>query len=237
MMIPMISMPIPMTSKMKIMMNNTTTTKKMKPRTNLNNTNKLRINSNKLTGLEIKDIIQDARININMQEQNNNANEQQLEQPAEHQEAPEESTRRLTPETRPIERLEPQMSGKSYVKQQKKVIFESDADLQLGYCHNLITQDEPDEDQSKEYSPSNTMLMARLIYDLNTRIVREGASFAQQYLLNKGLKIFGQKRGEASKKEMDQLHQRSCFIPMSIAKMTQIEWRKAQQALMFLGEK
>jgi hypothetical protein len=81
------------------------------------------------------------------------------------------------------------------------------------------------------------MLMARLIYDLNTRIVREGASFAQQYLLNKGLKIFRQKGQDASKKKMDQLHQRSCFTPKSIAEMTQIERRKAQQALMFLGEK
>jgi hypothetical protein len=81
--------------------------------------------------------------------------------------------------------------------------------------------------------------MARLIYDLNTRIVREGASFAQQYLLNKGLKIFRQKGQDASKKEMDQLHRRSCFTPKSIAEMTQMERRKAQQqqALMFLGEK
>jgi hypothetical protein len=79
--------------------------------------------------------------------------------------------------------------------------------------------------------------MARLIYDLNTRVVREGVSFAQQYLLKKGLKIFGQKGRDASKKEMDQLHRRSCFTPKSIAKMTQIERRKAQQALMFLGEK
>jgi hypothetical protein len=65
--------------------------------------------------------------------------------------------------------------------------------IALEYHHNLITQNEPDEGQSKEYSPSDAMLMARLIYDLNTRVVREGASFAQQYLLNKGLKIFGQK--------------------------------------------
>jgi hypothetical protein len=61
--------------------------------------------------------------------------------------------------------------------------------------------------------------------------------FAQQYLLNKGLKIFGQKGRDASKKEMDQLHRRSCFTPKAIADMTQIEQRKAQQALMFLGEK
>jgi hypothetical protein len=85
------------------------------------------------------------------------------------------------------------MSCKSYMQEQKKVSFESDADLELEYHHNLITHNEPDEGQRKEYSPSDAMLMARLIYDLNTRVVREGASFAQQYLLNKGLTIFGQK--------------------------------------------
>jgi hypothetical protein len=81
------------------------------------------------------------------------------------------------------------------------------------------------------------MLMARLIYDLNNKVVREGASFAQQYLLNKGLKVFGQKGHDASMKEMDEVHRRSCFTPVSIKKMTQAEQRKAQQALMFLGEK
>jgi hypothetical protein len=62
---------------------------------------------------------------------------------------------------------------------------------------------------------------------LNTRVFREGAAFAQQYLLNKGVKIFGQKGRDASKKEMDQLLRGSCFTPISIA----------EQVLMFLGEK
>jgi hypothetical protein len=82
------------------------------------------------------------------------------------------------------------MSGKSYKQQKKKVIFESDVNVQLEYC--LVTQIQQNEGQGEEYSPSDAMLMARLMYDLNTRIVREGASFAQQYVLNKGLKIFGQ---------------------------------------------
>ncbi|WP_288992819.1 polyprotein of Ty1/Copia retrotransposon [uncultured Marinobacter sp.] len=187
---------------------------------------------------EIDDIIQDARQNTNpnVQQGNANANEQELEHPEEQQRV-DEQTRRSTRETRPIERLEPKMSGKSYMQQKKKVNFESDVDMQLEYCHNLVTQTQPNEGQSKEYSPTDAMLMARLMYDLNTRIVREGASFAQQYLLNKGLKIFGQKGRDASKKEMDQLHRRSCFTPISIAEMTQVERRKAQQALMFLGEK
>jgi hypothetical protein len=188
---------------------------------------------------EIEDIMRDARgeTNPNMHEHHDNDNEEQLAHLVEQQETPAENIRRSTRETRPIERLEPKMSGKSYMQEQKKVNFECDAEQELEYHHNLITQNEPDEGQSKEYSPSDAMLMARLIYDLNTRVVREGASFAQQYLLNKGLKIFGQKGRDASKKEMDQLHRTSCFTPKSIAKMTQIERRKAQQALMFLGEK
>ncbi len=44
-------------------------------------------------------------------------------------------------------------------------------DLQVEYHHNIITQNEPDEGQSKEYSPSNAMLMARLIYHLNTKML------------------------------------------------------------------
>jgi hypothetical protein len=103
-------------------------------------------------------------------ERKDNVNEQQLDHPSEQHETVKEPTRRSTQETRPIERLEPKMSGKSYMQQKKKVIFKSDVDVQLEYCHNRITQ--PNEGQGKEYSPSDAMLMARLIYDLNTRIVK-----------------------------------------------------------------
>jgi hypothetical protein len=129
------------------------------------------------------------------------------------------------------------MTGKSYAQQKRQVTFKADEEGQLEYCHNLVVQTKPDPSQSKEYNPQDAMLMARLIYDLNNKVVREGASFAQQYLLNKGLKVFGQKGHDASMKEMDQLHCRSCFTPASIKKMTQAERRKAQVALMFLGEK
>jgi hypothetical protein len=70
------------------------------------------------------------------------------------------------------------------------------------------------------------MLMARLINDLNLKINKEGASFAQQHPLNKGIKVFGQKDKEASVKEMDQLHRQSCFAPTSVAEMTPTERRE-----------
>jgi hypothetical protein len=52
-------------------------------------------------------------------------------------------------------------------------------DEQSEYCHNLIAQTIPNQ-SSKEYEPSEAMLMARLINDLNTKITKKGASFAQQ---------------------------------------------------------
>jgi hypothetical protein len=96
--------------------------------------------------------MRDARgeTNPNMHEQHDNANEEQLEHPVEQQEAPAENTRRSTRETRPIERLELKMSGKSHMQEQKKVNFECDAKQELEYHHNLITQNKPDEGQSKE---------------------------------------------------------------------------------------
>jgi hypothetical protein len=48
--------------------------------------------------------------------------------------------------------------------------------------------------ESKEYNPSDAMLMARLINGLNVKTIEKGASFAQQYLLNKGIKVFGQRK-------------------------------------------
>jgi RNase P subunit RPR2 len=64
------------------------------------------------------------------------------------------------------------------------------------------------------------MLMARLIDDLNNKIKTEGASFAHHYLLNKGIKVFGQRTRDALMKEMKQLHCWNCFTPISVAKMS-----------------
>ena len=149
--------------------------------------------------------------------------------------------------TRPVERLQPRIGGQSYLNQktikgqsyfQKKVTFKSDVIKQLEYCHNLITQTKPTKNEYREYNPeSEGMLMARLITDISNRVTTVGASFAQQYLLKKGLKVFGQQGHQASYKEIDQLHRRSCFTPVSIKEMSSAERKKAQQALMFLTEK
>jgi hypothetical protein len=72
------------------------------------------------------------------------------------------------------------MTGKPYAQQKRQVTFKADEERQLEYYHNLVVQTKPDPSQSKEYNPQDAMLMARLIYDLNNKFVREGALFAQQ---------------------------------------------------------
>ena len=81
------------------------------------------------------------------------------------------------------------------------------------------------------------MLIACVMNELSSKITRQGASLTQQHLLHKGLKVFGKKGHEASAKEINQLYQRNCFSPVSVASMTTGERRKAMTALMFLTKK
>ena len=80
-------------------------------------------------------------------------------------------------------------------------------------------------------------MIARIIGDLNEQISSKGYAFAQQYILHKGLKKFGQKGREAAGSEMDQLYARNCFVPISINELKISERLKAQEALMLLTQK
>ena len=54
--------------------------------------------------------------------------------------------------------------------------------------------------------------MARIMLDIYMAIANEGSSYAQQYTLRKGLKLFGYCGTKASIKEMSQLHKCTCFL-------------------------
>jgi hypothetical protein len=95
----------------------------------------------------------------------------------------------------------------------------------------------PEKEQIIEYGSSQAMLIARFIQDITVNVNQHGASFAQQYISQKGLKVFGKQGHEASKKEIDQLHKRTCFAPLKVKDMKPSERKKAQMALMFLTEK
>jgi hypothetical protein len=107
----------------------------------------------------------------------------------------------------------------------------------LEYCHNLVAQVKPDEGKIIEYGSNQAMLIARFIQDITMNVHKHKASFAQQYMLQKGLKVFGRKGNNASMKEVNQLHKRRCFAPLKVEEMKPSKWKKAQIALMLLTEK
>ena len=61
---------------------------------------------------------------------------------------------------------------------------------ELQVCHNLIAQVRPNPEEDVKYGTNHAMLIARTIDELSTRVTIEGASFAQQYMLRKGLLKF-----------------------------------------------
>jgi hypothetical protein len=148
--------------------------------------------------------------------------------------------RRSTRTSQPVERLKPNMSGKLYIQNDKKKRRVSFAEFelrQLEYCHNLVAQVKPDEEMTIEYGSNKAMLIARFIQDITMNVNKLRASFNQQYMLQKGLKVFGSKGHEALMKEIDQLHKRTCFEPVKIKDMKPSKRKKAQMALIFLTEK
>ena len=95
------------------------------------------------------------------------------------------------------------MKGKSYLQEERTTqeTYKDDV-MQLEYCHNLIAQVHPNPIDDVKYATSHAMLIARVMNELSSKITRQGASFAQQHLLHKGLKVFGRKGHEASAKEI-----------------------------------
>ena len=115
--------------------------------------------------------------------------------------------RRSTRRSSPVTRLEPSMKGKSYLQESTQERGSNGSDIrEIEYCHNLIAQVHPNPNEDVEYKNTHAMLIARCMDDINNRVTTRGASFAQQFLLHKGLKVFGEHGHEAATKEMDQLH-------------------------------
>jgi hypothetical protein len=105
----------------------------------------------------------------------------------------------------------------------------------LEQCHNLISESE--KTKTIEYTEKMAIVATTVITEIQTKVNEQGASFAQQYILQKGLQKFGEQGAQAASKELDQLHKRNCFTPVDVSKLTATEKKKAMEALMFLTEK
>ena len=79
--------------------------------------------------------------------------------------------------------------------------------------------------------------MMQICEQVQSRGIEYVEQHAQQYVFKKGIKLFGKKGEEAAKKELDQLHRRVCFEPISIAELTDLERKRAQNAIMLITKK
>ena len=110
--------------------------------------------------------------------------------------------------------------------------------MQVEANHNLFSQ-ATTSDKMLEYDDNTGVVAAHTIHKMNVAIrdAKVCASHGQQHLINKALKVFGDKGREAAKSEMEQLHDRACFAPVLVNSMTARERQRAQKALMFVTEK
>ena len=126
------------------------------------------------------------------------------------------------------------MNAKSYEKKHNHFMthnyFQMTTSEQrmLEHSHNIMHQTAPVE----EYDYEESWVMCLYMDHFNTH-----TSFAQQYLLQEGLKRFGEKGRAAVMKEVKQLHDRVCFTPIKLHEMSREEKLKAQRALIFLTQK
>jgi hypothetical protein len=168
--------------------------------------------------------------------------EEELEEPEEDlvpQEHPitddEDDNTVATESSRPTrDRREPERL--TFNQTNKRVTFEHEWQ-KLEQCHNLVAQVHPNPELDRSYTTETAKVVARIMSDINTQTTIKGANLAQQYIVQRGLKKFGQRGTDAATKEMDQLHRRNCFTPIDVATMTIEERQKTVDALMFLTEK
>ena len=92
----------------------------------------------------------------------------------------------------------------------------------LEQIHNLVTNEK--DVKSQKYEVDEVVLIGRIIEELNKRITIQGYGFAQkyisaqQYMVHKGLNVFGEKCKKVVYVYMDQLHKRNflCLYQLSL---------------------
>jgi hypothetical protein len=132
-------------------------------------------------------------------------------------------------EVRPVERMN--------LKQTKTVRFADDVEKKYNLFATNLDEEKSIKKNTREYDIDTAPVAAHFITEINARVSKEGAGYAQQYMLQAGIKKFGDRGRKGATKEIDQLHQRNCFSPVDVSQLTPGEKRKAVEALMFLTEK
>ena len=80
--------------------------------------------------------------------------------------------------------------------QKKQVSFTDDAILKsVEQCHAILSNEST---KTKKYNPNVAPVIARIITDIHERTTAHGASFVQQYMVQNGIKQFGQAGAKAA---------------------------------------
>ena len=103
--------------------------------------------------------------------------------------------------------------------------------------HNMRCDAVPERKRSY-YSDDSGRMIVRIINYIRDKVVRSEEVHANQYMLKKGLSIFGKEKGKAAaKSEFSQLVRRTCFKAMAVAELTKREKEQAMIGLMILQQK
>ena len=103
--------------------------------------------------------------------------------------------------------------------------------------HNLQFQQFGNKENC-DYTDMEAVLIARCMMQIKDKFrTNKGMQFIQQYYLNKGLKIFGERGMAGVDKELRQLLQRQCFRPELVTNLSAKQKDRAQEAMMLLAEK
>ena len=114
--------------------------------------------------------------------------------------------------------------------------------LEIEANYNLLVDVKMENVKVKEYVPEEAKIVAKLMTSINENVTRTGvtgvkAVFGQQYVIQKGLKKFGEKARQGAMKELDQLHKRNCFSLININTLTPKERKKRKMESCWLQKK
>ena len=122
-----------------------------------------------------------------------------------------------------VQRFNPQMKGQSHdqvhlqINESEATEYETDV---AQYAVNLLMQMRDCTNTSKPWTRSSTW-----------------KNFLITYSLKKGIEKFKERGYESARKEMQQLHDRSCWYPIHLKDLSNAERKKALESLIFLVEK
>jgi hypothetical protein len=148
------------------------------------------------------------------------------------------------PEIEGVESLEEELQGdarpevrRSARNPVKRVLMNIESTKAKKYS----TQLNQVEHISKEYSLEEAKVMMMIISKIEEKLQAIHQEIASQhvitYSLKKGIQKFGDSAKEAATKEMQQMVDRKCFVPIDKEALNDVEKRRALESLIFLSEK